>query len=285
MNRFRTSCPYFSANSSDKEIIVMNYSTSRTVLRFDTLTMAKRCLMLSRRNPDALLSSILMPILMMLLFTALFGKLIRTDGIPYVDYIVPGILLQCFAQCSAITAITVNRDLTSGMVSRFCTLPIRKSSILNGHILEAAVRNLISSAAVLAAAFVLGFRPSAGPAGWCVVLLLLAGVILAFSWLSVLTGLLTRSPEGAGGLFTFALVLPYLSSGFVPTESMPAALAIFAHHQPMTPVIDSIRAILLGNFPETGTLMAALLWCVGLSALFCFAAVRCFHRKTSDSQK
>lgn len=143
----------------------------------DTFTMAGRCLLLSKRNPDTFLTSIILPALMMLLFISLFGNLIHIEGISYVDFIVPGILLQCIAQGSSTTAIMVNKDVTSGIVTRFSTLPIHKTSILNGHILEAFVRSFMSAIVVLLIAFMLGFRPSMDIVNIGIVLILLVVVL------------------------------------------------------------------------------------------------------------
>ena len=151
----------------------------------DSLIMMKRCLLLSKRNPDTFLTSIIMPFLMMVLFVALFGKLIHPENISYVNYIIPGVLLQCFGQCASVTAVSVNRDITGGMISRFSTLPIKRISVLGGHVLESTVRNFLTAAVVLIAAVFLGFRPSAGPGEWLLILVLMLGVILTFSWLSV----------------------------------------------------------------------------------------------------
>lgn len=245
----------------------------------DTLTMAHRCLMLSGRNPDTLLTSILLPGLMMILFVSLFGKLVRIEGISYVNYIVPGILLQCIGQCSSTTAVSVNRDMTGGMAERFCTLPVRTGAILAGHVLEAFVRSFITSGVVLLAAALMGFRPLAGATDWGIVLLLLAGSILAVSWLGVLTGLAAGSPEGASALSALVIVLPYLSSGFVPAEALPAALRLFAEYQPMTPVIEAMRNAFLGNPVNVRLLAAAVLWCAGLCAVFFTGAQLLFKRK------
>lgn len=245
----------------------------------DTVTMANRCLLLSKRNPDTILTSIVLPVMMMLLFVSLFGSLVAVGDTSYVNYIVPGVLLQCFGQCSSVTAIAVNRDITSGIMNRFCTLPIRKSSILSGHIVEAMVRNTLTASVVLLAAFLLGFRPAASLAGWCMVALLLAGVILAFSWLSAVVGILANSAEGASGIFTMVIVLPYLSSGFVPIEAMPKALAVFAKYQPMTPIIDTMRNALLGKPLEMGTLLAAFLWCIGAVTISYFLAMALFKKR------
>lgn len=249
----------------------------------DTVTMAKRCLILSKRNPDTFLTSILLPALMMLLFVSLFGNLVHVGNTSYVNYIVPGVLLQCIGQCSSTTAIMMNRDITSGIVHRFCTLPIKKISVLNGHVLEAVIRNILTSVIVLLAAMLVGFRPYGGFIDWCVVFTLLTGTILAMSWLSVIIGVISNSPEGASSLSAFAIILPYLSSGFVPTEALPKVMRTFAEYQPLTPIIDTMRNALLGKPLEAGTFLIAILWCLGLVMLFYTMALVLFQRRLSKS--
>lgn len=248
----------------------------------DSLIMMKRCLLLSKRNPDTFLTSIIMPFLMMFLFVALFGKLIHPENISYVNYIIPGVLLQCFGQCASVTAVSVNRDVTGGMISRFSTLPIKRISVLGGHVLESTLRNFLTAAVVLAAAWFLGFRPLAGPGEWLLVLALMLCVILAFSWLSILIGVTSNSPEGASSLFTLVIVLPYLSSGFVPLDAMPGPLAAFARYQPMTPVIETMRSAFQGMSLNIETALVSLLWCIGLTAVFCFCSLLFFRKRISQ---
>lgn len=248
----------------------------------DSLIMMKRCLLLSKRNPDTFLTSIIMPFLMMVLFVALFGKLIHPENISYVDYIIPGVLLQCFGQCASVTAVSVNRDVTGGMISRFSTLPIKRISVLGGHVLESTLRNFLTAAVVLAAAWFLGFRPLAGPGEWLLVLALMLCVILAFSWLSILIGVTSNSPEGASSLFTLVIVLPYLSSGFVPLDAMPGPLAAFARYQPMTPVIETMRSAFQGMSLNIETALVSLLWCIGFTAVFCFCSLLFFRKRISQ---
>ena len=245
----------------------------------NTVTMARRCLILSKRNPDTFFSSVMLPALMMMLFVALFGNLVHVGNTSYVNYIVPGVLLQCIGQCSSTTAIMMSRDVTSGMAGRFCTLPVRKISILSGHVLEASVRCLFTSGIVILAAMLVGFRPAASPVGWGLIFILLAGVILAMSWLAVIVGLIADSAEGASALSSLAIVLPYLSSGFVPAESLPAVLRGFAQYQPMTPVIDAMRSILLGGTWDLRALVAGFIWCAALMGGFHVAAVVMFKKR------
>ena len=246
---------------------------------WDTVTMARRCLLISSRNPDTFLTSVIMPIMMMVLFVALFGKLIHVENMSYVDYIVPGVLMQCFGQCSSVTATTVNRDVTGGMAKRFSVLPVKTSSILWGYVAEAFFRNTITALVVLTVSLFLGFSPKILPTGWFVILLLLSGVIFAFSWIAVFVGIKAGSPEGASSFLTLVIVLPYLSSGFVPVEAMPKALAFFAEHQPMTPVINTIRGVFLGTAWEIKDFVTAILWCVGFCLVFYGMSVRELKKK------
>lgn len=248
----------------------------------DHLTMTKRCLLLSVRNPDILLTSILLPALLMLLFVSLFGKIINIDGISYVNYIVPGVLLQCVGQCSSSTSISVNKDMSSGIIDRFRTFPIKKGSILTGHILEAVLRNILTSVIVLFVAVFLNFRPEAGILDGMILFILLVGIIFFLSWMAVFIGITANSPEGASALSAVMVILPYLSSGFVPVEQMPKLLAIFAKYQPMTPIIDTMRNAFLGNPLDTKSFLTGILWCVILSFLFYCLSVKVFERKITN---
>lgn len=248
----------------------------------DNITMAKRCLLLSIRNPDIVLTSVMLPALLMLLFVALFGKIIQVEGISYVNYIVPGVLLQSIGQCSSSTAIGMNRDITGGIINRFCTMAIKKSSILTGHVIEAVLRNLLTSIIVLFVAVVVGFRPLANCLEWLVVFVLLIGIILVISWLSIYIGIVADSAEGASVLSVFAVILPYLSSGFVPTEQMPRLLAVFAENQPMTPIINTMRNAFLGRLFEPNTFLTAILWCAALTMVFYILSVKAFRKKSQN---
>lgn len=252
---------------------------SKTKRYNDTFTMAGRCLLLSKRNPDTFLTSIILPALMMLLFISLFGNLIQIEGISYVDFIVPGILLQCIAQGSSTTAIMVNKDVTSGIVTRFSTLPINKISILNGHILEAFIRSIISTVVVVLIAILLGFRPSLHITDIGIVFILLVGIISVLSWLAVIVGVITNSAEGASSLSAIAIIFPYLSSGFVPTETLPSIMKVFAEYQPMTPIIDTMRNAFLGNPLDIKVFIIALIWCVGLTITFYLVSLVLFKKR------
>ena len=199
----------------------------------DTMILTWRCCLLSLRNPDTLLTSVMLPGLMMALFVFLFGTLIQIGDMAYVDYIVPGVLLQCVGQCASTTSVMVCREVRTGMAGRLCILPIRRSSYLHGHVLEALIRNLITSVIVLIVAVILGYCPAFDPGGWLLALALSA----------------------------LAIILPYLSSGFVPAAAMPGPLAFFAQVQPLTPITEVIRGALLGLSADPRMIMLAFGWC------------------------
>ncbi len=241
-------------------------------------TMVGRCLRLSRRNVDALMTSLTLPIVLMLLFVYLFGGAIHTGG-RYVTYVVPGVMLLCAAFGSSLTAVSVCQDMTGGIVDRFRSLNVGGGSVVAGHVAASAIRNAISSLLVFGVAFAIGFRPHAG-----VGMLAAAGVLLAFivaiSWFSAAIGLLAKTPEAASG-FTFTLMfLPYPSSAFVPIDTMPSWLRGFAQHQPATPVIESLRGLLLGQ-PVGDRPWLALAWCGGILLVAIILSRVLFRRRTA----
>lgn len=245
----------------------------------DTLTMTGRCMLISRRNIDTFLTSFILPVLMMVLFVYVLGGAMNVGDVSYVNYIVPGIILQCVGQCASTTAISVNNDMKSGMIDRFCTMPVEENSILSGHVISALLRNFLTAIIVIAVAFGVGFRPSARISEWLTAILIVLLYITALSWISVFLGIKANSPEGAGAFAVFAVVLPYLSSGFVPVETMPRFLKLFAEHQPMTPVIESIRMLLLGEPLDRKLLYTAVLWCLGLGGIFYHLSSVAFKKK------
>ncbi|MFF9865445.1 ABC transporter permease [Streptomyces sp. NPDC013953] len=231
----------------------------------DALTLIGRGIRLSRRNTDAMITALALPIMLMLIFVYFFGGAIET-GTRYVTYVVPGVLLLCAGFGAAGTAVRVSDDMKGGIVDRLRSMDVGALPILAGHVGASLARNLMSTGLVLGVAFLIGFRPSASAAGWLAALGLLFAFILAISWLSAAIGLVARTPEAAGGFTFFMMFLPYPSSAFVPIDTMPSWLHGFADHQPVTPVIESLRALLLGR-PAGDAPWIALAWCAGLLAL------------------
>ena len=240
------------------------------------LTMAGRCVRLSMRQVDALLTSLLLPVLLMLIFVYLFGGAIETGG-EYVTYVVPGVILLCAGFGSATTAVTVSQDMSGGLVDRLRSLDVGGPSLLIGHVAASVVRNTISTVLVLAVALLIGFRPDAGPLDWLAVAAVLFAFVLAMSALSAALGLLARSPEAANGITFLILFLPYASSAFVPVDTMPSWLQGFAEHQPVTPVIETLRGLLLGGPTEAA---AAAAWCGAILAASLAASAVLFRRRS-----
>jgi ABC-2 type transport system permease protein len=245
----------------------------------DALTMAGRGLRLTWRTPDAVLTSLALPVLLMLLFVYLFGGAIQT-GTRYVTYVVPGVLLLCAGFGAAMTAVAVTTDMTGGIIDRFRSMDVAGASVLSGHVVASVVRNLASTVLVFGVAFLIGFRPSAGPLDWLAAAGILLLFILAMSWLAAAVGLLARSPEAAGGFGFLVMFLPYPSSAFVPVDTMPTWIHGFAGNQPVTPVIETLRALLLG-LPLGTSPWKAVAWCLGILVASVAASGVLFRRRTA----
>lgn len=242
----------------------------------DTFAMIGRSLRRSLRTPDTLIMGLALPIILMLLFVYVFGGAIST-GQAYVDFVVPGIVLLCAGYGAATTAVSVASDMTGGLMFR--TLPVRPVAALTGHVVESVVRNAVSTALVVGVAFAVGFRPTAGLLGWAGTAGLLLLYVLALTWVAVCIGIVASGPEAANG-FTFAIMfLPYVSSAFVPPETMPRVLEVIATYQPVTPVTDTVRAWLTG-VPGAHP-VAALLWCGGLLLAARLVAAWLFRRRAA----
>ena len=243
-------------------------------------TLIGRCLRLVRRNLDAMITSIMLPVLLMLIFVYLFGGAINT-GTAYVTYVVPGVLLLCASFGAAGTAVTVSQDMNGGIVDRFRSLDVRGATLLGGHVVASVARNAVSTALVFGVAFAIGFRPHAGPLDWLGATGVLLMYVLAISWLSAVAGLVARSAEAANGFTFLPMFLPYASSAFVPIDTMPHWLRGFAEYQPITPVIETLRGLLLGT-PVGSSWWQALAWCGGLLAVGVTLSGVLFRRRTGS---
>jgi ABC-2 type transport system permease protein len=245
----------------------------------DMRAMAARSARLSIRNVDALLTALFLPIMLMLLFVYLFGGAIET-GTAYVTYVVPGVILLCAGFGSSLTAVAVVQDMKGGIMDRFRSMDVSGAAVLAGHVAASVARNLLSTVLVLAIAFLIGFRPHADAAGWFAAIGVLLLFVLAFSWVAAAVGLIARSAEAAGGFSFFVMFLPYPSSAFVPIDTMPSWIHGFAKHQPFTPVIESMRALLLDQ-PAGNAPWLALAWCGGILTVAVAASGYLFRRRTS----
>lgn len=244
----------------------------------DAATMSARNLRHTLRSPDTMIMTLAVPIMILLLFVYVFGGAMRVSG-HYIDYVVPGIVLLCAGFGSGATAVGIANDMHNGVIDRFRAMAVSRSAVLTGHVVESLVRNLITTALVVLVAIALGFRPTTDPLRWLAVIGMIALFVAALSWLAVALGLLAKNPEAANG-FTFAyMFLPYVSSAFVPPDTMPTWLRWFAAHQPVTPVIETIRGLLLGT-PIGHNALLAVAWCVGIALAGYLLAGMLFQRRT-----
>lgn len=246
----------------------------------DSLAMTGRVLRYTTRSVDTIITVVAMPIMFMLLFVYVFGGAIHTGSTRYIDYIVPGILLMCTASGVAYTAFRLNNDITKGIFERFHSMPVAKSSILAGHVLTSLLFNAVSIALILLIACVLGFRSEAGLLAWLAIAGILLLCTLALTWIAVTFGLLARSAEGASVFSYVLLVLLFISSGFVPTDTMPHGLELFAENQPMTAIINAVRSLMF-NRPIGDSALLAVAWCMGILILFFLAAMRTYRRRST----
>ena len=224
-----------------------------------SLTFVGRSLRHSVRSVDALLTAVLLPVAILLMFVYVFGGAIDTNG-RYVDYVVPGIIVLCAGFGSASTAVAVAVDMTTGVIDRFRTLPIASGAVLTGHVTASVARNVVSTSLVIGVALIAGFRPEPDLLNWLAAAALLLALMTAISWMAAAFGLLAKTIEGANALTFVAAFAPYVSSAFVPAESMPAGLQWIAEHQPVTPIVDSVRALTLDT-PPGNELWIAFAWC------------------------
>lgn len=248
----------------------------------DTAVLTGRSLQHVLRSPDTIITTALMPIAFLLLFVFVFGGAIDTgSGVGegnYTQYLLPGILLITIASGIAYTAYRLFLDLQGGIVERFASMPIARSSVLWAHVLTSLVANLVSVTVVTLVAVAIGFRSGAGIGAWLAVLGVVVVFTLALTWLAVNAGLSATTVDGASA-FSYPLIfLPFLSSAFVPTQSMPGPVRWFAEHQPVTSIVDTIRA-LFDQQPVGGQIWVALAWCVGILVVANLLAVRTYRRK------
>ena len=243
----------------------------------DALTLTARCVRLSGRQIDSLITSLLLPVILMVLFVELFGGAIHT-GTRYVSYVVPGVLLLCVSYNAGLTAVAVAQDMNGAVIDRLRSMDVRAVSLLAGHVAASVVRNATSMILVVAVALLLGFHVHGDPLRWLAAGALLFAFAVAMAWLSAVLGLLARSAEAANGATFLIMFLPYASSAFVPVRTMPAWLHGFAAHQPITPLADSVRALLAGG-PAGSDPWTALAWCGAILLASLAGAQQLFARR------
>lgn len=245
---------------------------------FDTWIMFKRCLTISLRNPETLLTATLIPFCLILLFGTVFGSITDIGDYNYIDFIVPGIILQSIAQASQYSAMNVTTDMTKGIIDRFRCMSISKSAVLIGHVGAGVIRGIISNAVIMLTAPLLGFRPEASVQDWLLIIAILLLINITFTMIAVLCGTISKSVEGATGLLFPLFILPFISSGFAPVDTMPSGIRWFATIQPMTPMIDSVRALTL-DLSIGNSLWLTLAWCIVLSTVSFCISMWTYHHK------
>src|SRR5215208_1297601 len=245
----------------------------------DTAVLQGRSLRHITRSPDTIITTTIMPIAFMLLFVYVFGGAISSGSDSYVNYLLPGILLITIASGISYTAFRLFLDMKSGIFERFQSMPITRSSVLWAHVLTSLVAVLVSLV-VVAGALLMGFRSGAGVLAWLAVAGILILFTLALTWIAVIPGLSAKSADGAIA-FSYPLIfLPFISSAFVPTETMPGPVRVFAENQPVTSIVDAIRNLLTGQ-PVGSDIWVALAWCVGILVVAYAFAMIAFRRRIS----
>ena len=246
----------------------------------DTAVLTGRTMRHVTRSPDTIITTVITPIAMMLLFVYVLGGAIEVGPVSYVNYMLPGILLITIASGTAYTTLRLFTDMQSGIFERFQSMPIARSGVLWAHVLTSLAASVISLAVVVGVAVAMGFRSGAGPLAWLMVAGILVLFTLALTWLAVIPGLTAKSVDGASA-FSYPLIfLPFISSAFVPTRTMPGPVRAFADHQPVTSIVNTIRALFAQQPVGTG-IWIALAWCIGILAVAYTAASILYRRRDS----
>lgn len=245
----------------------------------DTWVMAKRSLRHTTRSLDTIITVVAMPIGTMLMMVYVFGGAINTGPIKYIDFAVPGVIIMTVVSGIAYAAFRLNNDISKGFINRFRSMPVASSSILGGHVVSSVLSNLFSVVMVMVVALLVGFRSGGGIATW----LLFGGILLLFTsamtWLAMVFGLLAKTAEGAGAFSYILFFMIFVSPAFIPTTKMNAALRAFANNQPMTPIIETMRSLLV-NGSAGKSAWIAVSWCAGLLIISYLLAIRVYKSRT-----
>lgn len=246
----------------------------------DTALLTGRSLRHITRSPDTIVTTTIMPIAFMLLFVYVFGGAMNPGSDAYVNYLLPGILLITIASSISYTAFRLFMDMKSGLFQRFQSMPIARSSVLWAHVLTSVVATLVSLAVVVVVAVLMGFRSSAGVLAWLAVAGILLLFTVALTWLAVIAGLSAKSVDGASAFSYPLILLPFISSAFVLTATMPGPVRAFAENQPVTPIVNTIRS-LFAQQPVSTDIWIALAWCIGLLLVAYALAIVAYRRRMS----
>ena len=250
----------------------------------DSLAMSARCLRRSLRNPEAFFTALALPIVLLLLFVYVFGGALTHNG-PYVDYVVPGLIVLCAGFGAGTTAVAVATDMSNGIVDRIRSMPVFGASLLVGHVVASLARNLVATTLVVGAGLAIGWRPTGSALDWLAAAGMILLLIVALSWLAAGVGLLARDAEAATSFSMVLMFLPYVSTAFVPAHTMGHALAAFARYQPFTPVTETMRGLWMGH-TSTGASVGheawmASAWCLGILVVSGWLASRRFARRSA----
>ncbi|MEU7876034.1 ABC transporter permease [Dactylosporangium sp. NPDC049140] len=243
----------------------------------DSTIMLRRNFKHTVRNPVTVFNAVLFPIVMALMFVYVLGGAFDV-GVKYINYVTPGLIVMAISYGLGATATAVNADMTTGVINRFKVMDVSRAAVLTGHVVETTLRALVAVAAIVGVAFAMGFRPDAGFADWLGVAGLVLLLAFAASWITVALGLAAKSAESAGLGTVPLIMLPFLSSAFSPAEKMGAGVKQFAEYQPFTPIIETLRGLLIGT-PSTGSAIQAVAWCAGIGLVGYLWALRSFKRR------
>ena len=243
----------------------------------DSRIMLRRNLKHILRNPVTIFNAALMPVVLMLLLVYVFGSAFNV-GEHYVEYATPGLILLAISYGLSATAVSVNSDMTKGIINRFKVMNVSRGAVLNGHVVATMLSCLIATAVVIGMAFALGFRSSASPLDWLGVIGIIVATAFAAAWLTVALGIAAKTPESAGLTVIPLILLPFLSSAIVPADKMGQGVRQFAEYQPFTPIIESLRGLLAGA-PSGGYTAAALAWCAGIALVGYLWARATFNKR------
>ncbi|WP_113716050.1 ABC transporter permease [Arthrobacter dokdonensis] len=244
----------------------------------DTAVLLGRSLRHITRSLDTIITTTIMPIAFMLLFVYVLGGAIKTGTGNYVNYLLPGILLITIASGISYTAFRLFLDMKGGIFERFQSMPVARSSVLWAHVLTSLVANLVSIVVVVLVALIMGFRSSAGPLAWIAVGGILMLFTLALTWIAVIPGLSATSADGASAFSYPIILLPFISSAFVPTATMPGPMRWFAENQPVTSIVNTVRD-LFAQQPVGNSIWIALTWCVGILIVAYIFAMAAYRKK------
>jgi ABC-2 type transport system permease protein len=251
----------------------------------DSATMLRRDLRHTLRNPTTMMISLLTPVILVLLFVYVLGRAMgaglgahRAGGTSYIDYIVPGVVMMTAGYGAASTAVRIATDMSEGIIGRFRTMAISRASLPAGHVIGSVIRTMASIGIMLGLTVAMGFRSAAGPAEWIAAAGVIAMLVVAITWLSVALGLLARTPENANVTTMVPVLLPFVSSAFVPAALMPAGVGAFARYQPFTPVIETVRGLLMGT-PIGNNAAIAVAWCAAITLAGYLWARKLFNRE------